>query len=54
MKESSAYYMAIDAMIEVAPNRDRESLIEAMQVLFNDRRHALWNEGRQEHGKRET
>ena len=48
MKESTAYYTAIDALIEVAPDRDRETLIETMQVLFNNRRAALWGEQRQE------
>lgn len=54
MKNSSAYYFAIDAMIEVAPERDRETLIEALQILCDDRRHALWGEAQREKGKREA
>lgn len=54
MKESTAYYTAIDALIEVAPDRDRETVIEALQVLCNNRKSALWNEQRQEHGKKES
>ena len=48
MKESTAYYIAIDALIEVAPDRDRETVIETLQVLFNNRSAALWGERRQE------
>lgn len=54
MKKSTAYYTAIDALIEVAPDRDRETIIESLQVLCNNRNTALWVEQRQEQGKRES
>lgn len=54
MKASTAYYTAIDALLEVAPDRDRETVIETLQVLCNNRSTALWNEKREEQGKGES
>lgn len=54
MKASAAYYTAIDALLEVAPDRDRQTIIEALQVLCNSRNTALWNEQRQEREEGES
>ncbi len=53
MKESTAIYMAIDALIDAADRRDKETLIEALGHMYKKYDLAKWTEERAETGRRE-
>ena len=53
MKESTAIYMAIDALLDVAGHRDREMLIKALAMMYKKYDLAKWTEERAETGRRE-
>ncbi len=53
MKESTAIYMAIDALLDVAGRRDRETLIKALALMYKKYDLAKWTEDRTETGRRE-
>ena len=54
MKESTAFYAAIDAMLDVAESRDRETVIAVLGVLFKRLDGAKLLEERDYNGKREV
>lgn len=54
MKESTAFYAAIDAMLDVAKDRDRETVIDVLGVLFKRLEGAQLLEERDYSGKREA
>lgn len=54
MKESTALYTAIDAVLDVAEERDRETVIETLAFLFKRLDTAKFTESREYSGKHEV
>ena len=54
MKETTALYTAIDAVLDVAEERDRETVIDTLDILFRRLDGARLVESREYSGKREV